>query len=597
MLVQKVEKIKVNLDNKNIKKYKKTCRVFNRKYNGVLSELLTEKYSLPTRKEWDTLISDINLLKKEIKNLKSTRKTKDEIFEESIQALKVYKGEQIATDNDELIKENELNKKEEHLNTLLEHKNNIQILANNSNITITTINNIMGSSIFDYGLRSYFQKVLVTSIDRFKAKSKNKNNTEFNKSLANLPKYRKINQSITLEFTNQSCSFRKNSKGKITGIKLGTLFSSIKFRSKLSSEFLNNEIKINNIAITPISEYSIIDGKFYILINYEYENLIPIPDFETKVGIDVGLSDLVVTSDGDKFNYPKNSIEKIEERRTKLQSHLSNKKYKNKYWKKSKRYRILKNKVDKLYAKERNIRENFSHQVSRYLIDKYNIITMEDLNIQGMMKNKNLSFKIANASWNRLSVFLEYKCKNTNKIFRKSYRFYASTKTCSNCKEESDIFRGPQSLDIRNWICKNCGTYHDRDINAAKNIRDWEPISKEAISGTVKLKEKLRKSQLRDFTNWIVFSKYLDILKNDKTEKILNTLLKLSNLKELTKLDEEYIMNLLEKDSKRKNKKYDLANNKIKELKRLKPINIVENEIRLKQLKEICLRLETLNIK
>ena len=597
MLISKVEKIKVTLDNKNIKKYKKTCRVFNRKYNKDLSELLTEKYSLPTRKEWDTLIKEISNLKKEIKNLKTIKKTQDEIFEESKMALRIYKGEQVDINNSDKTKELELDKKEEHLNILLKHKNNLQILANNSNITITTVNYILGSSPFDSYLKTYFQRILVTSIDRFKAKPKNKNKTEFNKPLACLPKYRKLNQTITLEFTNQSYRFLKNNKNKITGIKLGTLFKSLRFRSKLSDEFLNNEIKINNIAITPVSEYSIIDGKFYLLINYEYEDLKPLSNFKNKAGIDVGLSDLVVTSDGEKFNYPKNSIEKIEDKRTRLQSILSNKKLKNKYWKKSKRYKKLKNRVDKLYAKEKNIRENFAHQISRYLVNKYDIITMEDLNISGMIKNKNLSRKIANASWNRLSKLLEYKSKNANKIFRKSHRFYPSTKICNKCKTESDIFKGPSSLNIREWICPNCGTYHDRDVNAAKNIRDWEPKTENAVTETTKLKEKLRKNQLRDFTNWIVFSKYLDILKNDRSEEILNRILKLSNIQTLTKLDEEYIMNIIEKKTKKKNRKYDLANNKIKELKRLKPVNQLENETRYKDFKNICLRLETLNIK
>lgn len=595
MLVSKVEKIKVKLDNKNIKKYVRTCRIFNREYNSVLSKLLTEKYSLPTREEWDILISDIVHLKKEIKSLKSRKKTEDEIFEESKEALKLFKGEIIENKteaNNKLLEE-----KEKQLELLLEHKNNIQILANNSNITKTTINYVMGGSSFDSYLKSYFQRILVTSIDRFKAKPKNKSNTEFNKPLAGLPKYRKINTPITLEFTNISYRLKKNNKNKISGIKLGTLFPSIKFRSKLSNEFLNNNIKINNIALTPVSQYSIIDGKFYILINYEYENLRPLPNFINKVGIDVGLSDLVVTSDGDKFNYPEGVLEKIEEKRTRLQSILSIKKNKNKYWKKSKRYKKLKNRIDKLYAKEKNIRADFAHQVSRYLVNKYDVITMEDLNIQGMLKNKNLSFKIANASWNRLAILLEYKSKNNNKIFRKSYRFYPSTKICNNCKTESEIFKGPQSLSIRDWICPTCGTHHDRDINAAKNIRDWEPESENAISKTYKMIEKVRKSQLRDFTNWIVFSTYLDILRKDNNRKTLNKLLKLSNIKELNQEDLNYIDELLEKDKTRQNRKYDLSNNKIKELKGLKQISQLENKLRVEQLNRICLRLETLNIK
>lgn len=95
MLVQKIEKLKINLDSKNIKKYKRTCKFFNRKYNSVLNKLLTKEYSLPTREEWDSLILEINSLKKEIKNLKSTRKTEDEIFEESKEALRIFKGEQL----------------------------------------------------------------------------------------------------------------------------------------------------------------------------------------------------------------------------------------------------------------------------------------------------------------------------------------------------------------------------------------------------------------------------------------------------------------------------------------------------------------------
>lgn len=596
MLISKIEKIKVKLDNKNIKKYVRTCRLFNRKYNSVLSELLTEKYSLPTREEWDDLISDINRLKKEIKSLKSNKKTEDEIFQESKEALKLFKGE-IVENKTEINNDKILGEKEKQLELLLEYRNNIQILANNSNITKTTINYIMGSSSFDTYLKSYFQRILVTSIDRFKAKPKNKDKTEFNKPLAGLPKYRKINTPITLEFTNISYRLKKNNKNKISGIKLGTLFPSIKFRSKLSNEFLNNNIKINNIALTPVSQYSIIDGKFYLLINYEYENLVPLPNFINKVGIDVGLSDLVVTSGVEKFNYSEGVLEKIEAKRVKLQSILSNKKSKNKYWKKSKRYKKLKNRVDKLYAKEKNIREDFAHQVSRYLVNRYDIITMEDLNIQDMLKNKNLSFKIANASWNRLAVFLKYKAKNKNKIFRKSYRFYPSTKICNNCKTESEIFKGPQSLSIRDWICPTCGTHHDRDINAAKNIRDWEPESENAISKTYKMIEKVRKSQLRDFTNWIVFSTYLDILRKDNNRKTLNKLLKLSNIKELNQEDLNYIDELLEKDKTRQNRKYDLSNNKIKELKGLKQISQLENKLRVEQLNRICLRLETLNIK
>lgn len=596
MLVQKVVKTRVTLDNKNRKKYKKTSRTFNMKYNKVLSELLTDKYSLPTRQKWDSIMSEINKLRREINNLKSKKKTEEELFQESLRIFKQSQGEPVDESNEEKA-QIDLIRKEERLKTLLYYKNNLQIVANNSNITSTVINSLLGSSAFDSYLRSYFYKILITGIERFKAKPKNNEGTEFSKSLAGLPKYRRMNQIITLEFTNTSYKFLKNNKKKIIGIKLGTLFKNISIADKFSDEFLNNKIKINNISLTPVSEYSITDGKFYLIINYEYNKNIPLPNFKTKVGIDRGLSDLVITSDGEKFRYPRNSIEKIEIRRTKLQSHLSAKKRSNKHWKKSKRYKKLKSKVDKLYAKERNIRENFYHQISRYLINKYDIITVEDLNISGMIKNKNLSRGISNASWDRLANFLEYKRKNANKVFRKSYQFYASTKVCHRCKRESKKFKGLQTLNIREWTCDNCGAHHDRDINAALNIRDWEPKSDDAITRTDKMINKVRRSQIRDFANWIVFAFYLDYIRKDNTKQFLNKLLQVTNLKTISIEENNYINEILERDKNRKNKKYQLALNKLDELNRIKRIDNLENEINFKKFKNICLRLETLNIK
>lgn len=331
------------------------------------------------------MITDINKLKKEIKILKLNEKSQEVIFKESLRIFRESQGKQVESDSKDSLT-SDLAEKEGRLQQLLEYKNNLHILANNSNITLSTINILLGSSTFDSSLRSYFQRILVTSIDRFKSKPKNRENTEFSKPLSGLPRYRKLNQLLTLEFTNQSYRFLRNNKNKIIGIKLGKTFKNISLKTKFSDEFFNNNVKINNIALTPVSQYSMVDGKFYLIINYEYNKLVPLPDFKNKVGIDVNLSDLVVTSDGEKFKYPNNSIEKIENRRNKLQSYLSHKKRLNRHWKKSNRYRKLKNKVDKLYAKEKNIRENFYHQVSRHLINKYDVITMEDLDIINMMK-------------------------------------------------------------------------------------------------------------------------------------------------------------------------------------------------------------------
>ena len=171
MLIRKAEKMKVTLNSKNIKIYKRTCREFNRTYNDILSELLTDKYSLPTRKEWDLLISEINKLRKEIKNLESKKKTEEEIFQESLKVFKESQGELVDKSDGDSNKIDLINK-EERLKKLLEYKNNLHILANNSNITISTVHCILGSCPFDSYLGSYFRRTIVTSIDRFKAKPK-----------------------------------------------------------------------------------------------------------------------------------------------------------------------------------------------------------------------------------------------------------------------------------------------------------------------------------------------------------------------------------------------------------------------------------------
>lgn len=132
-------------------------------------------------------------MRKEIKNLKSKKKTEEELFQESLKVFKESQGE-IVNRSDGENGQIELKDKEQRLETLLEYKNNLHILANNSNITITTVNYLLGSLPFDSALRSHFERTIVSSIKRFKAKPRNKEGMEFNKPLAGLPRYRRINR-------------------------------------------------------------------------------------------------------------------------------------------------------------------------------------------------------------------------------------------------------------------------------------------------------------------------------------------------------------------------------------------------------------------
>lgn len=109
--------------------------------------------------------------------------------------------------------------------------------------------------------------------------------------------------------------------------------------------------------------------------------------------------------------------------------------------------------------------------------------------------------------------------------------------------------------------------------------------------------ETVRRNQIRDFTNWIVFALYLDTLRKDQTRQFLNELLRVTNLKTISLEENKYINKILEKDKNRKNKKYQLALNKLDEFNKIKRIDKLENEINFNKFKGICLRLETINIK
>ena len=177
------------------------------------------------------------------------------------------------------------------------------------------------------------------------------------------------------------------------------------------------------------------------------------------VGIDLGIKDLVITSDN--FKYKNNCYTKIYAKKLKKsQQHLSNK------VKGSNRYNVQKLKVAKLHKKITNSRVDNLHKVSTDLIKKYDVIVLEDLNIKGMVKNHTLSKSISDASWGTFIQMLTYKAEwNDKKIIRIS-RWFPSSKTCNCC---GYINQGLKLKD-RTWVCPNCHSVLDRDLNASKNI-------------------------------------------------------------------------------------------------------------------------------
>jgi putative transposase len=186
---------------------------------------------------------------------------------------------------------------------------------------------------------------------------------------------------------------------------------------------------------------------------------IPYEKTNKTVGIDLGLKDFIITSDGRK--YKNNRYTKTYERKLKVaQQHLSRK------IKNSNRYNKQRLKVANIHKKISNSRIDNLHKVSTELIKKYDNIILEDLNIKGMIKNHKLSKHIADASWGKFVELLTYKAKWNNKNIINIDRFFPSSKTCNKC----GYINQDLNLSVREWTCNACHSHHDRDINASINI-------------------------------------------------------------------------------------------------------------------------------
>lgn len=203
-------------------------------------------------------------------------------------------------------------------------------------------------------------------------------------------------------------------------------------------------------------------NQYYASVLFEDGKEIPNPSSEGKaIGLDMGLNDFCITSDGSKFANPK--WLKKHERNLKIkQKSLSRKK------KDSKNRAKAQIKVAKVHNKITRCREDFHHKLSRRIVNENQVIVCENLNIKGLVKNHCLAQAISQVGWGQFQTMLSYKAELEGRIYLEIDRFFPSSKTCNHCLNVVDSL----PLDVRQWTCNHCGTKHDRDINAAKNIRD-----------------------------------------------------------------------------------------------------------------------------
>ena len=223
----------------------------------------------------------------------------------------------------------------------------------------------------------------------------------------------------------------------------------IKFRK-------SKEVKgeIINVTVTRTNT-----DKYFISIAVK-EEIEELSKTDKQIGIDLGLKEFAIISDGEKIANPR-VLKQYEKKIARLNRSLARKEKGSNNWYKAK------NKLAKIHEKVSNIRLDFLHKVSTKLIEENQFIAVETLKVKNMLKNSKLAKSISDVSWSKFVELLTYKAKWYGRDLVKIDTFFASSQLCNNCGYKNEKVK---DLKVRNWECPECTEVHDRDINASLNI-------------------------------------------------------------------------------------------------------------------------------
>ena len=245
--------------------------------------------------------------------------------------------------------------------------------------------------------------------------------------------------------------------------------------------------------------------KYYVSITCEVQYQ-PYGKTNSKVGIDTGIKDLAILSDGttyENIKILKNNLKKLKYNQRQLSKKMKGSSSRNKQ----------KIKLATIHEKITNVRKDYLHKVSTEIVKNHDIISVEDLAVKNIMKNHKLAQAMSDVSLGSLYSMLEYKCDWNDKQFIKIDRFFPSSKMCSNC----GWINQDLTLNVREWTCSSCGKKHDRDFNASKNIlkQGLKILSGSGIESDIKQKQMEALSLDESMKPEIIHRKHKNIKNNN----------------------------------------------------------------------------------